>query len=102
MPRKMVISDEECARIAEKCKEKSRREVAEEMGWNSKRIHNILQRYKRNQSKIAKPLLKKELPPCKPIKITSIEQSTPPESSGKAMVIITSDIAMIKKLIGDL
>lgn len=103
MPKKMKISDEECGRIAEKCKEKSTREVAEEMGWDRKRINNILQRHRRNQSKKKESnLLKKELPPGKPIKITSIQQSTTQESSGKAMVIITSDIAMIKKLIGEL
>lgn len=99
----MKISDEECARIAEKCKEKSTREVAAEMGWDRKRISNILQRYKRNQSKKnASNVLKKELPTGKPIKVTSIAQTTTPESNGKAMVIITSDIAMIKKLIGEL
>jgi formyltetrahydrofolate synthetase len=100
MPKKMKITDEECARIAEKCKEKSTREVAAEMGWDRKRINNILQRYKRNQSKIAKKF--KELPPGKPIKVTSIQQTTTPETSGKAMVIITTDINMIKKLIGEL
>jgi transposase-like protein len=81
----------------------NRKELAEEYGIESKRVHNMVGNYLRDMKKAGKSTQKglKTAPAKQHIKIQKLEIEKE-ETKAKTMVIITSDIDMLKKLIGEL
>lgn len=99
------LTDEQKIKAREMIKEGStRREIADRLGVDIKKIHNFWHNNQRGSAPI--PVGKKEKPGR--IKIQKLEIEEEKEAtkvkakSEKTMVIITSDISMLKKLIGEL
>jgi hypothetical protein len=83
----------------------NRAAIAEEYGIESKRVHNLMGNYLRDLKKAEKTAGKglKTAPKQPHIKIQKLEiEKEKEETKAKTMVIITSDIDMLKKLIGEL
>jgi transposase-like protein len=99
------LTDEQKIKAREMIKEGStRREIADRLGVDVTKIHNFWANSQKSKTPV--PQGKKEKPGR--IKIQKLEIKEEKEEpkvkakSEKTMVIITSDISMLKKLIGEL
>lgn len=76
----------------------TRREIADRLGVDVKKIHNFLNNNKRDKAPKAANVKIQKLE----IKEEKEDTKAQAENEKKTMVIITSDINMLKKLIGEL
>lgn len=79
----------------------TRREIADQIGVDVKKIHNFFNNLRISQRRKAAP--KQDKIKIQKLEIKDEKEDTKVKAkSEKTMVIITSDISMLKKLIGEL